>query len=52
MGTVGRYISNNSSFSAINYGYKKLSDLFMATGLFQAEMRNSGSAMYIKVIRK
>ena len=26
MSRIGHYISNNSSFSAVNYGYKKLSD--------------------------
>ena len=48
LGRVGSYISNNSSFSAINYGYKKLGDLIKATELFEVEMRNNGSAMYIK----
>lgn len=50
MSKVGSYISNNtSSFSAINYGYKKLSDLIRATELFDEEMRNNGTVMYIKV---
>jgi len=48
MSKVARYISNNSSFSAINYGYKKLGDLIKATELFEVEMRNDGTAMYIK----
>ncbi|MEE2730665.1 NYN domain-containing protein [Ketobacter sp.] len=52
MGRVGHYISNNSSFSAINYGYKKLGDLIRATELFEVEMRNDGKAMYIKDARK
>lgn len=52
MGRVGQYISNNSSFSSINYGYKKLGDLVRASELFDVEMRNSGSAMYIKDNRK
>ena len=52
MTRVDHYISNNSSFSAINYGYKKLGDLIKATELFEVEMRNSGSAMYIKDARK
>jgi len=48
MGTVASYISNNnSSFSSINYGYRKISDLIKATELFQVELRN-GTAMYIK----
>jgi len=48
MSKVGHYISNNSSFSAINYGFKKLGDLIRATELFDIEMRNGGTAMYIK----
>ncbi len=51
MSNVGHYISNNSSFSAINYGYKKLGDLIRATELFDVEMRNDGKAMYIKDAR-
>jgi uncharacterized protein (TIGR00288 family) len=49
---VGSYISNNSSFSAINYGYKKLGDLVRATELFDEDMRNNGNSMYIKDGRK
>ena len=52
MSNVAHYISNNNSFSAINYGYKKLGDLIRATELFEIEMRNDGSAMYIKDTRK
>ena len=52
MSHVAHYISNNSSFSAINYGYKKLGDLIRATELFDIEMRNNGSAMYLKDARK
>ncbi|OED42781.1 hypothetical protein AB833_05460 [Chromatiales bacterium (ex Bugula neritina AB1)] len=51
MSRVGNYISNNSSFSAINYGYKKLGDLIRATELFDSEMRNNGSALYIRDMR-
>lgn len=48
MGQVGSYISNNnSSFSSINYGYRKISDLIKATDLFKIELRN-GTAMYIQ----
>jgi len=48
MSLVGSYISNNnSSFSSINYGYKKISDLIKATELFEVKLKN-GSAMYIK----
>jgi len=34
---VGLYISQNSSFSPINYGYSKLSHLIKATSLFEIE---------------
>ena len=34
LATVGQYISNNSSFSPLNYGYKKLSDLVKVSDLF------------------
>lgn len=51
MSKVAHYISNNGSFSAINYGYKKLGDLIRTTELFDVEMRNDGSAMYIKDAR-
>ena len=52
MSKVGSYISNNnSSFSSINYGYKKLGDLIKASGLFDIEMRNNGTAMCIKDAR-
>ena len=52
LGRVGQYISNNTSFSPINYGYKKLSDLIRATDLFQMDMRKNNSVMYIKDCRK
>ncbi len=51
MGQVASYISNNnSSFSSINYGYARISELIKATELFKIEMRN-GTAMYIKDFR-
>ncbi len=52
MSRVGLYITNNSSFSPINYGYKKLGDLVRASELFDVKMRNDGAAMYIKDGRK
>lgn len=52
LGRVGQYISNNTSFSPINYGYKKLSDLIRVGDLFRIEMRNNNSVMYIKDNRK
>jgi hypothetical protein len=50
MSRVAHYISNNSSFSSINYGYKKLGDLIRASELFDIEMR--GTAMFIRDVRK
>ena len=48
MGQVASYISNNnSSFSSINYGYRRVSDLIKATELFKIELRN-GTAMYVR----
>ena len=52
MSKVNHYISNNSSFSPINYGYKKFGDLIRASELFDIEMRKDGTAMYIKDARK
>ena len=46
LGQVGHYISNNSSFSSVNYGYLKLGDLIKATELFDIELKNNN--MYIK----
>jgi hypothetical protein len=51
MGQVANYISNNnSSFSSINYGYRRISDLIKASELFDVELRN-GTAMYIRDAR-
>lgn len=47
LGKVGQYISNNSSFSPVNYGYKKLSDLIRASDLFKMSVRDK-NAVYIK----
>jgi uncharacterized protein (TIGR00288 family) len=48
MGQVASYISNNAaSFSSVNYGYRRVSELIKATGLFDIEMR-SGTAMYLR----
>lgn len=52
MSKVGNYISNNSSFSPINYGYNKLGELIRVIELFDIEMRKNGTAMYIKDNRK
>ncbi len=52
LGLVGQYISNKTSFSPVNYGYKKLGDLIRICDLFEIEMRDDNSTMYIKDIRK
>lgn len=49
LGRVGQYISNNDSFSPLNYGYKKLGDLIRMSDLFDVQMRNENSVMYIKI---
>ncbi len=48
LGRVGQYISNKTSFSPVNYGYKKLGDLIRVSDLFDIQMRNDNSVMYIK----
>ena len=48
LGQVGQYISNNSSFSPVNYGYKKLSEIVRICDLFKIEMRKNNSEMYIQ----
>lgn len=45
---VGKYISNTSSFSPINYGFKKMSEVLRASRMFDIEMRNDKTAMYVK----
>ncbi len=52
LGLVGQYISNKTSFSPVNYGYKKLGDLIRVCDLFEIEMRDDNSTMYIKDMRK
>ncbi|AZR42003.1 NYN domain-containing protein [Marinobacter salarius] len=47
LGEVGKYISNNSSFSPVNYGYKKLSELVRASELFEMSVRDK-NVFYIK----
>ena len=50
LGRIGQYISNNTSFSPVNYGYKKLSDLIRVSELFLIDMRSN--SVYIKDKRK
>lgn len=51
LGSVGQYISNNSSFSPVNYGYKSLSEIVKVSELFNVEKRKNNSQMYIKDAR-
>jgi len=52
LGRVGQYISNNTSFSPVNYGYRKFSDLIRVSDLFSIQMRNDNSVMYIRDSKK
>ena len=52
LGKVGQYISNNTSFSPVNYGYKKLSEIIKVSDLFKVEMRKNNTQMYLKDDRK
>lgn len=45
---VGAYIGNSSSFSPINYGYKKLSNLIKATDLFDVYVDEESKLMSIR----
>jgi uncharacterized LabA/DUF88 family protein len=40
LGEVGNQIGNQASFDPRNYGYRKLSDLVEATGLFEIKRQN------------
>jgi uncharacterized protein (TIGR00288 family) len=52
LGLVGQYISNKTSFSPVNYGYKKLGDLIRVCDLFEIKMKNDNSVMFIKDPKK
>jgi len=45
---LGKYISQNSSFSPINYGYLKLGHLIKAIDLFDIKMENNNTVMLIR----
>jgi uncharacterized LabA/DUF88 family protein len=40
LGQVGSQIGNQAPFDPRNYGYRKLSDLIGATGLFEIKRQN------------
>jgi uncharacterized protein (TIGR00288 family) len=50
LGEVGNQIGNQASFDPRNYGYRKLSDLFQATDLF--EVKRSGQIVLIRDKRR
>ncbi|MCD9032721.1 NYN domain-containing protein [Luteimonas sp. Y-2-2-4F] len=50
LGAVGSHIGNQGSFDSRNYGYRKLSDLIEATGLF--EVRRTGQAVELRELRE
>lgn len=52
LGRIGHYISNKTSFSPVNYGYKKLSDLIRVSDLFEIKMKDDNTGMYIRDSRK
>ncbi len=51
MSGVSQYIVNQKSFSPVNYGFRRWSDLIETSDLFDVERRN-GTAMYIRDKRK
>ncbi len=48
MAEIGIYINNSTSFSPVNYGYKKLSNLIKETDLFDISFDETGKQMRIK----
>lgn len=47
LGPIGTHISNHASFDQRNYGFKKLSDIFMAIDLFEMKKTN-GSVLWVR----
>ena len=47
LGRIGSHISNHDSFDPRNYGFKKLSELFMAIDLFETRVA-SGNHLWVK----
>ena len=45
LSAVGSQIANRASFDSRNYGYRKLSDLIAATGLFEVKRAGKASAV-------
>ena len=51
LGPIGTHISNHVSFDQRNYGFKKLSDLFMSIDLFEMKTTN-GSVLWVRDKKK
>lgn len=51
LGPIGHHISNHASFDQRNYGFKKLSDLFMAIDLFEMK-KTSGTLIWVRDKKK
>jgi len=51
LGLVGNHISNHASFDQRNYGFKKLSDLFIAIDLFEIKKTN-GTLIWVRDKKK
>ncbi|SBV37152.1 conserved hypothetical protein [uncultured Stenotrophomonas sp.] len=50
LSAVGNQIGNRASFDSRNYGYRKLSDLLAAIGLF--ELKKDGKSTHVRVLPK
>ncbi len=48
LATMGIYINNSSSFSPVNYGYKKLSNLLKAMDIFDIYMDDESKQMSVR----
>ena len=48
LSTMGIYINNNSSFSPVNYGYKKLSNLLKSIDIFDIYMDEESKQMSVR----
>ncbi|HIC78474.1 MAG TPA: hypothetical protein EYP02_04755, partial [Sulfurovum sp.] len=48
LATMGIYINNNSSFSPVNYGYKKLSNLLKSIDIFDIYMDEESKQMSVR----
>ena len=48
LANIGQYINNSSSFSPVNYGYKKLSNLIDEIDLFDMYLDDESKIMSIR----